>query len=87
MVYMRSQVTSRAHFATPLIARQVSKKPVYHAILTEKHITKQQNVNYATLSHHKNGIKFISVYPKNMENLDWVFRKKFETVTGNKLPH
>jgi len=25
-------------------------------------------------------------YPDNMKNLDWVFRKKFEKVTGIKLP-
>ena len=53
MVYMRSPITSHVHFATLLIARQVSKISVCHVILTEKHITKQQNVNYVTLSHHK----------------------------------
>ena len=36
--------------------------------------------------YHKNNIKFISIYPKNLDNLDWVFKKKFETVTGIKLP-
>ncbi|MFC1802448.1 hypothetical protein ACFL0D_00610 [Thermoproteota archaeon] len=37
--------------------------------------------------YHKNNIKFISIYPRNLENLDWVFRNKFEKVTGGKLPH
>jgi hypothetical protein len=37
--------------------------------------------------YHKNNIKFISIYPRNLENLDWIFKKKFEDVTGYKLPH
>ncbi len=36
--------------------------------------------------YHEAGIKFISIYPKNLSNLDWIFRKKFENVTGNMLP-
>lgn len=35
--------------------------------------------------YHKNRIKFISIYPKNLNNLDWVFKKKFENVTGRQL--
>ena len=35
--------------------------------------------------YHKHHIKFISIYPKNLRNLDWIFNKKFETVTGRKL--
>jgi DNA helicase-4 len=31
-------------------------------------------------------IKFISIYPNNLNYLDWIFRKKFEEVTGNRLP-
>jgi hypothetical protein len=31
---------------------------------------------------HRNNIKFISIYPCNLENLDWIFRKKFRKVTG-----
>lgn len=37
--------------------------------------------------YHSNNIKFISIYPDNLRNLDWVFRKKFENVTGKTLPH
>ena len=36
--------------------------------------------------YYKNKIKFISIYPRNLENLDWIFRKKFETVMGYKIP-
>ena len=35
--------------------------------------------------YHKNKIKFISIYPHNLNNLNWVFRKKFEEVTGYSL--
>ena len=36
--------------------------------------------------YYEAGIKFISIYPKNLNNLDWIFRKKFEDVTGYRLP-
>jgi hypothetical protein len=36
--------------------------------------------------YHELGIKFISIYPDNLKNLDWVFRKKFKQVTGRELP-
>ncbi len=37
--------------------------------------------------YHRNNIKFISIYPDNLENLDWVFRAKFRKVTGIELPN
>ncbi len=37
--------------------------------------------------YHSNKIKFISIYPDNLKNLDWIFRKKFEDATGNKFPN
>jgi hypothetical protein len=36
--------------------------------------------------YYDNGIKFVSIYPQNMDNLDWIFRKKFSEVTGYHLP-
>jgi hypothetical protein len=36
--------------------------------------------------YHGLGVKFISIYPDNMKNLDWIFRKKFEKTTGQTLP-
>ena len=35
--------------------------------------------------YHKNQIKFISIYPRNLRNLDWIFTKKLESITGRKL--
>ncbi len=35
--------------------------------------------------YYKNNIKFISIYPDNLKNLDWIFRKKFRNVTGFEL--
>ena len=32
------------------------------------------------------GVKFISIYPNNMKNLDWILKKKFEEVTDQKFP-
>ena len=36
--------------------------------------------------YYEAGIKFISIYPKNLDNLDWIFRRKFEDITGYRLP-
>lgn len=36
--------------------------------------------------YYRNNIKFISIYPRNLENLDWIFRTKFKKVTGTELP-
>ncbi|TET19324.1 hypothetical protein E3J74_07105 [Candidatus Bathyarchaeota archaeon] len=37
--------------------------------------------------YYRNNIKFISLYPRNLENLDWIFRRKFKKVTGFELPN
>jgi zinc-ribbon domain len=36
--------------------------------------------------YYQNKIRFISLYPKNLENLDWVFRAKFRKAVGRDLP-
>ena len=36
--------------------------------------------------YYENKIRFISIYPRNLENLDWIFRKKFRNVAGYELP-
>lgn len=45
----------------------------------------ERSMKYKMARYHDLGIKFISIYPDNMKNLDWVFRKKFKQVTGNYL--
>lgn len=45
-----------------------------------------REMKYKMARYHELEVKFISIYPDNMKNLDWVFRKKFEKVTGQKLP-
>src|SRR5208283_239027 len=37
-----------------------------------------RSMKWKMAMYHKNKIKFISLYPSNLENLDWVFRKKLE---------
>jgi len=37
--------------------------------------------------YYRNSIKFISLYPRNLENLDWIFRRKFRKVIGFELPN
>jgi len=45
-----------------------------------------QNMRKKMAIYYRNNIKFVSIYPRNLENLDWIFRKKFEKVTGFELP-
>jgi hypothetical protein len=46
----------------------------------------ERQMKYKMARYHQLGIKFISIYPRNLKNFDWIFRKKFEEVTGHKLP-
>jgi hypothetical protein len=45
-----------------------------------------KNMKRKMAIYHQHNIKFISIYPDNLENLDWIFRRKFKKVTGLKLP-
>jgi hypothetical protein len=46
----------------------------------------EQQMRRKMARYHNHGYKFISIYPSNLDNLDWVFRKKFENTTGVQLP-
>lgn len=46
----------------------------------------ERNMKWKMAQYHRNNIKFISLYPKNLDNLDWVFRAKLKDVTGYVLP-
>lgn len=45
-----------------------------------------RNMKWKMAQYYKYKIKFISIYPDNLQNLDWIFRKKFKEVTGVELP-
>ena len=46
-----------------------------------------RNMKRKMAIYYKHNIKFISMYPNNLENLDWIFRAKFKKVTGFDLPN
>jgi hypothetical protein len=46
----------------------------------------ERAMKYKMARYYDLGIQFISIYPDNMKNLDWIFRKKFKKVTGIDLP-
>ena len=46
-----------------------------------------RNMKRKMAIYYKNNIKFISIYPRNLNNLDWIFRKKFKKVTGIELAY
>jgi hypothetical protein len=45
-----------------------------------------REMKYKMARYHDLGVKFISLYPDNLKNLDWVFRKRFQALTGQTLP-
>ncbi len=45
----------------------------------------QHNMRWKMAQYHKNKIKFVSLYPSNLNNLDWIFKTKFREVTGINL--
>ena len=45
-----------------------------------------REMKWKMAQYHKHKIKFISLYESNLHNLDWIFRKKYQEVTGNLLP-
>lgn len=45
-----------------------------------------RNMKRKMAIYYQHNIKFISLYPYDMVNLDWVFRRKFKKVTGFELP-
>ena len=51
---------------------------------TKERYNKQMKKKMAR--YYQNNIKFISIYPRNLKNLDWIFRKKFKDVVGLELP-
>ncbi|MDW8344025.1 MAG: hypothetical protein RMM51_05990 [Verrucomicrobiae bacterium] len=44
------------------------------------------NMAWKMKQYERYDIKLISIYPDNLKNLDWVFRKRFTEVTGKELP-
>lgn len=42
----------------------------------------QREMKYKMARYHELGVKYISLYPDNLKNLDWIFRKKFKEVAG-----
>jgi hypothetical protein len=44
-----------------------------------------RNMKRKMAIYYQNNIKFISIYPDNLEDLDWIFRRKFKKVTGFEL--
>jgi hypothetical protein len=44
-----------------------------------------RNMKRKMAIYHKNNIKFVSIYPRNLGNLDWIFRRKFRKATGFEL--
>jgi len=45
----------------------------------------ERNMKWKMRQYHHNRIKFISIYPDNLSNLDWIFKKKLEKITGISL--
>ncbi len=47
----------------------------------------ERNMRRKMAIYHKRSKRLVSIYPKNLENLDWIFRKRFKKATGFDLPN
>ncbi len=47
----------------------------------------ERNMRRKMAIYHKRNKRLVSIYPQNLENLDWIFRKKFNNATGFDLPN
>ena len=45
-----------------------------------------RSMKWKMCKYYELDVQFISLYPRNLANLDWIFRKKFNEVTGQELP-
>lgn len=45
-----------------------------------------KSMRWKMAQYHKNNIPFVSIYPSNLSNLDYYFRRKFREVKGFSLP-
>jgi len=45
-----------------------------------------RTVRWKMAQYHTNKIRFVSIYPSNLSNLDYYFRKKFREAKGFNLP-
>jgi hypothetical protein len=46
----------------------------------------ERTMRYKMAKYHRRGVKFVSLYPRDLPNLDWIFREKFTELTGKTLP-
>ncbi len=45
-----------------------------------------RSMRWKMAKYHQNNIQFVSIYPSNLSNLDYYFRKKFREAKGFDLP-
>ena len=45
-----------------------------------------RSMRWKMAQYHRNNIQFVSIYPSNLSNLDYYFRRKFREVKGFDLP-
>jgi len=46
----------------------------------------KKTMRYKMARYHENKIQFVSLYPDNLSNLDYIFRKRFREIKGFDLP-
>jgi hypothetical protein len=54
--------------------------------LAEKDKEYRRTMKWKMKQYRQNNIRFISLYPDNLQNLDWIFRAKFKEKVGFDLP-
>jgi DNA helicase-4 len=85
-VWIFSQKVSRPDFYLPdydLYVEYWGMVDVADADDREKYV---RSMKWKMRQYHELGVRFISIYPRDLRYLDWIFRKKFKEATGCNLP-
>ncbi len=77
---------SRPDFFLPDYGVYIEYWGLLHADDSRLRKNYERTMKWKMAQYHKNKIKFISIYPNNLDNLDRIFRAKFREVTGFDLP-
>jgi zinc ribbon protein len=77
---------SRPDFFLPDYGVYIEYWGLLHADDSRLRKNYERTMKWKMAQYHKNNIKFVSIYPNNLDNLDWIFRTKFKEVTGFDLP-
>ena len=84
--FIFKQTISHPDFYLPQYDMWIEYWGLLHAKDRRTRKNYERQMRYKIAKYRENNIKFISLYPDNLSNLDYHFRRKFKEVKGFELP-